>query len=118
MSETTKPTPGPWKAVRADLFGDDPDRWSVCTCANDYFVASIENGAPGDTLDTESANARLIAAAPELLAELLFWFGRKHEGDCWFTDKTDEGCPDCREAENARAAKTQAVIAKATGGTP
>lgn len=28
----------------------------------------VENGGPNDTLDTEEANARLIAAAPELVA--------------------------------------------------
>lgn len=33
-----------------------------------WLIASIDNGAPGDTLDTEAANARLIAAAPTLLA--------------------------------------------------
>lgn len=63
-------TPGPWKAENADLHGDEDDtRWSVLTAGQDrdYFVATIENGAPGDTLDTEAANARLIAKAPELL---------------------------------------------------
>lgn len=61
-------TPGPWIAVKADLHGDDLERWSVCTDTKpQYFIASIENGALTDTLDTEEANARLIATAPDLL---------------------------------------------------
>ena len=32
-----------------------------------YFVATIENLAPGDTMEMEEATAHLIAAAPDLL---------------------------------------------------
>ncbi len=35
-----------------------------------WKIASIDNGAPGYTLETEGANSRLMAAAPELLAAL------------------------------------------------
>jgi hypothetical protein len=64
----TQHTPGAWIAVKADINGDDPNRWAVCVDGDpQYFLATIENGAPGDTLDTEEANARLIAAAPDLL---------------------------------------------------
>jgi len=65
----SKHTPGPWKAEQCDIYGDDSTRWSVLTAEyqQDFFIASIENGAPGDCLDTEAANARLIAAAPDLL---------------------------------------------------
>ncbi|MEP3477988.1 MAG: hypothetical protein ABJZ55_01960 [Fuerstiella sp.] len=72
----TNQTPGSWKAIRADIHGgdDDPDcdRWAVVAVRGEreYFVAAIENGAPGDTIETEGANARLIAALPEML-ELL-----------------------------------------------
>lgn len=78
MSEQQKQeathTPGLWVAVKADLYGDgedsDPNRWAVCAGdpGLEFFVATIENGAPGDTLETEEANARLIASAPDLLA--------------------------------------------------
>lgn len=61
-------TPGTWIAVNADINDSDPNRWSVCVDGEaQYFIATIENGAPGDTLGTEEANARLIAAAPDLL---------------------------------------------------
>jgi len=68
-------TAGPWKAERADLHGDDepdPNRWSVLTEGRDkdYFVATIENGAPGDCCETEQHNAALIAAAPDMLEVL------------------------------------------------
>ena len=66
-----KATPGPWMAVAAD---DEPDRWSVVTDTDrEWYVAEIQNGAPGDTMDTERTNAELFAAAgsidwPALLA--------------------------------------------------
>lgn len=69
-----KHTPGEWTAVKADLYSDgeesDPDRWAVCADigGQQFFIATIENGAPGDTMETEGANARLFAAAKDLLA--------------------------------------------------
>lgn len=67
-------TPGPWSAVRADPHGfkDEPDRWVVVAKVDgkEYFVASIENGAPGDTLETEKNNAHLFAAAKKMYAAL------------------------------------------------
>lgn len=51
------------------MHGEDENRWSVLASntKGDFFIATIENGAPGDTMATEEANARLIAAAPDLL---------------------------------------------------
>lgn len=64
-----KHTPGPWEASRG--IDKEPDRWVVTVVGpKPWGVATIENGAPGDTLKTEEANARLFAAAPELLREL------------------------------------------------
>lgn len=63
--ESAKATPGPWIAVRGTE--DDPERWCVVS-ADQFFIAEIQNGRPGDTLETEGANARLIAASPDLLA--------------------------------------------------
>ena len=59
-------TKGPWKAIDGTYY--EEERWGVYVDGPmQYHIATIENGAPGDTLDTEAANARLIAAAPELL---------------------------------------------------
>jgi len=50
---------------------DEADRWIVTTAGEKHWhIATIENGAPGDILDTEEANARLIAAAPAMLQAL------------------------------------------------
>lgn len=70
-------TPGEWVAippnkvgkhwrvgVRGKLGGSGP----VSGADVLWDLAVIGNGVPGDTLDTEEANARLIAAAPDLLA--------------------------------------------------
>jgi hypothetical protein len=74
-----EPTPGEWYADRADLNADDPDdadpdRWAVLVKVegrpHSFLVATVENGAPGDTMDTEEANARLMAASKDLLAAL------------------------------------------------
>ena len=88
----SKHTPGPWRVV---------DSW------NDYMVES-QNGeeiiwqdGPHNTPTINEANARLIAAAPDLLEAL--------EN---LADYIDEraGDNECRPLENARAA-----IAKAKG---
>ncbi len=66
-----KHTPGPWKAGKG--VEDDETR---CFVTQDiegkppFLIAEIQNGAPGDCLETEEANARLIAAAPDLLNAL------------------------------------------------
>lgn len=58
-------TPGSWLAVKGH--DDDPERWAVVVDGPEqFFVAVIENGAPGDTLETEGANARLIAESPAM----------------------------------------------------
>lgn len=64
-------TPGPWEAFKGVEQGDEM-RCGVSAMRGKvgYLVATIENGAPGDFCDTEFANARLIAAAPELLEAL------------------------------------------------
>jgi hypothetical protein len=70
FSETTmseaKHTPGEWKAEKG--FEGEPDRWCVVTSQGGYVIATIHNGAPGDTLETEAANARVMAASEKLLA--------------------------------------------------
>lgn len=60
-------TPGPWKAVLG--IDEEPHRWAVVVDGpREWHIATIMNGAPGDTLATEASNARLFAAAPKLLA--------------------------------------------------
>lgn len=69
---TTKHTPGPWTAERAD--GGHPDfsyrpylvRGTTGYCAQIHFGGSWPDNA------TANANARLISAAPELLEALKF----------------------------------------------
>ena len=54
----------PWRPFKGAE--DEPDRWLVVSDFG-YHIATIENGAPGDSLDTEEANAHLFAASPEML---------------------------------------------------
>jgi len=63
-------TPGPWKTLRG--VDDDDTRWIVVAAGSDreYLIATIENGQPGDCLETEAATASLVSAAPDLLAAL------------------------------------------------
>lgn len=70
-------TPGPLEVAEGDLYDSEgTDRWSVVKDVGGakYFVATVENGCPGDTLETEKANAELFAlsrtAIPEMVAEL------------------------------------------------
>jgi hypothetical protein len=50
---------------------------------------------------------------PDLLECVMFLTGKKHEGDCYFTDKADEGCPDCKDADIAFWPKIKAALSKA-----
>jgi hypothetical protein len=93
-------TPGPWEAIKGVEQSDDM-RCGVAAVREDirYLVATIENGAPGDFCDTEFANARLIAAAPELYDILndIIWNGA------------------LRSDQHERLAKANAVLAKVRG---
>jgi hypothetical protein len=98
-------TPGSWIAIQADLHCEDekpdPKRWAVLVDGERrWFVATIENGAPGDTLDTEEANALLIASAPDLLAALR---AIVPEGLDEYWMQTPEGVEACRLAGAAIA---------------
>ena len=70
MSEI-KHTPGEWRVVLPAKTGGHCKVTVARPTAGEgtrlYLLAVIENGAPGDTLKTEQANAALISAAPELL---------------------------------------------------
>jgi hypothetical protein len=70
-------TPGDWEAMPPATKGK---RWRIgargklggkgssgnLSCV--WYLATIANGAPGDTLETEANNARLMAASKRLLS--------------------------------------------------
>ena len=61
-----KHTPGPW-IYYADLPSAEPN-WHIVTTANKMCVLANVHIEPGNAMD--EANARLIAAAPDLLDAL------------------------------------------------
>lgn len=65
MTITTQHTPGPWKYGQESI---DPEWWIV-TLPGGLVVANVNAHA------NQEANARLIAAAPDLL-EILQWITR------------------------------------------
>lgn len=75
-------TPGPWRAVRGKR-ATKPDRWHI-SCPT-HVVAT--------TAGESEANARLIAAAPQMLAALRsaevgaeeLCLGQHSENECWET---------------------------------
>lgn len=107
----TEHTPGPWKALKGAEF--EPERWVVVFDGEpEWLIATIENGAPGDTLDTEEATAHVIAAAPELLtaSELALrvaeqWIESELAGTHYYASAKEELEP------------VRAVIAKARGAS-
>jgi hypothetical protein len=103
------PTPGDWFAAKADsqaIDADDvdPNRWAVLVKDGDvsFFVASIENGRPGDTMDTEEANARVMAASKDLFLTL-------RPLVAWVNENVDEW------DVSPMVQKAQAALAKAEG---
>ena len=104
---TQQHTPGPWRIGDAGntIFGPKMVDGSLAV-----MVASISR--PGRDLDAKHANARLIAAAPELLAELqrLYEAARTMADPEHCLHATREYLPWCALADKARAA-----IAKAEG---
>lgn len=65
MSNTTKHTPGPWSAAHSEkTFG-------VVVCPKGNYVADAYYRSDEDGNNETAANARLIAAAPELLEALV-----------------------------------------------
>lgn len=72
-------TPGPWKYGYERPTAQDPEeQWAIVTIAGGHIVANVNPDSRQD------ANARLIAAAPDLLAALeavVFISDRKH--DAW-----------------------------------
>jgi hypothetical protein len=93
-----KHTPGPWIAVGTYVEHPNDKKADICTCD----TALIGQGHLGRSYEEECANARLIAAAPELLEALQGMLVEKPIDEILVYAKTAK--------EKARAA-----IARATG---
>ena len=97
---TTQHTPGPWVAIKNSCY------WEIRSSPSDYDYEQVGDacaskfiGGQADNLIAE-ANARLMAAAPELLEALKTWFEQ-------YASEEYEDCPE--------VVQTRAAIAKATG---
>lgn len=95
-------TPGPW-SVNANSEQSDPDKLSVEIGDGAYFICQVDGGIH------QKANARLIAAAPELLEALESLFDDYKQ----LADSGDCGCWLLEDQEVGK--KALAVIAKARG---
>ena len=93
-------TPGPW-SVEIDHRNNDPEFIRAHVDGEMYDLASVLCDETGNA----TANARLIAAAPELLAAL------QMVNRIWSHDQTANLAPD------SPAAIVRAAITKATGET-
>jgi hypothetical protein len=102
-----KHTPGPWEVAYLDKNGQavvKAEHIEIATCWH-HCVGSIEKQM--------QANARLIAAAPELLEALQEAYGAPTDltnAKCHVGITTVERCHRC-----SRELKARAAIAKATG---
>ncbi|MDP1570370.1 MAG: hypothetical protein Q8L86_10225 [Vicinamibacterales bacterium] len=85
--------------------GDDATRWTVVVDGpRKWLIATVENGQPGDTLDTERETAHAIAALPVLLPALEQMVA---DHPCGYAKGFCTGCATC---------VAEAAIAKAKGG--
>lgn len=89
----TKHTPGPW------CLDDDGFVYG------EGFIVSDPHSSPDIDPDEREANARLIAAAPELLAALQWFCACMH----------DDSVDDMGKFINEMESRARAAIAKATG---
>ena len=98
---TDKHTPGPWHC-------GNRDNWWRIYDENGVYIAAAKDPSPApnhkaDGFDIEEANARLIAAAPELLEALEYLVQSK------------PGTKDFEKWWSFRVAGAHAAIAKAKG---
>jgi len=100
MSEV-KHTPGPWFAVRNSCYWEVNPAREVGDYDTPFTVADCCASDPGDTTGLQEANARLIAAAPDLLAALEGLLAILDAGALYET----------------QSVAARAAIAKATGAT-
>jgi hypothetical protein len=104
-----KHTKGPWRAVGGDelVFVERPNIAHVgVTGGNAYKAPFVVVGNPGHR-GSDEADARLIAAAPDLLEALKQVLGWIDSWDPNFTQ--DEEWPETRHHVNAAIAKAEGV---------
>ena len=99
-------TPGPWSARQAYEHGE-PVEWVVE--AGREVICGLKYGDP----DKEEADARLIAAAPEMLAALKRLSAKAAEFQQWAQNFDETDTTDQHLTESLALA--QAAIAKAEG---
>jgi len=99
-----KYTPGPWVC----FFKNKYCEWhvSVPISGSTMKRALFEYGAPGSTLEESEGNARLIAAAPDMLNELINFC----DYNCTDCSGKTEGCSETCGLKNAKE-----IIERATG---
>jgi hypothetical protein len=106
----SKHTPGPWVLEKAVGTDDMDCGWSVLPVIVDYnYRGEIchlydSEHIHGITNDERDSNARLIAAAPDLLEACM----------AYIADREESGCT----ADSAAVKAMRAAIAKATGEQP
>jgi hypothetical protein len=93
----TQHTPGPWQTVPDNMGGFDV--WG----ADDFWVANMRSRA----MPVQQANAKLIAAAPELLAALQEALDFINIAEPRFPKSIKH--PDCFKLNLVRAAVSQAI---------
>ena len=117
--QTTKAThtPGPWKP-RIGGFADPNNRADILASDGEPFVLArvIALGADDAAGREAEANARIIAAAPDLLAE--HYETAERLRDLADSLTSDDGLEDVVQALNDRADSIDAAIAKATNQEP
>jgi hypothetical protein len=102
-------TPGPWIAVGAWVEVEDDNIPDICTCE----PSDIGQGHLARTYKEIMANARLIAAAPDLLEALQC--ALDHLEYCGYGDSWEREC--ALTGEDPLDKKIEAAIAKAIGVT-
>lgn len=114
MNEKFAHTPGPWSFDTSDrtILGEDK---SLAITTVDCFD---RGGNKGFFFGQESeANARLIAAAPELLADLQEAASTLRRYEVLHRAKGTEDSTEKAEVNAALAARFESIIAKALGKT-
>ena len=107
----SKHTPGPWTAKVIDTIYGEPAYW--------HIVQTGKNGVIGDVQSANFADARLIAAAPDLVSQLqqCVRYLADLNGSQWIKG-TDAGSIDMRQRAIALQKMAFSAIAKATEGQP
>ncbi len=105
---TPKHTPGPWKPLNM-FMGLTPSVGAMGKQGGFDICPEVVSGIYG-SVEESQANARLIAAAPDLLEACQLILANMEDTEDTGTDR------ECGEYEDIK--KLRAAIAKATGGEP